>query len=148
MKTRNPGLVATTGCCVAILASCAELEPLAEYRPVVDPARTDMTAFETDLGACRQIAIALQEDYRERQAAQAGANLMAGLLVGAMTGAVVGSGTGDQGRFVAAGALSGAAAGASTTDYSYDLVQFGPRRVVDRCMADRGHSILSDIGRG
>jgi len=148
MKNRNLGLVATMGCCLAILAGCAEREPLAEYRPVVDPGRTNMSAFEDDLGTCRQIAIALQEDYRERQAAQAGANLMAGLLVGALTGAVVGSGTGYQGRFVAAGALSGATAGASTTDYSYDLVEFGPRRVVDRCMTDRGHSILSDIGRG
>ncbi len=32
-----------------MLASCA-------YRPVVDPKRTDMAKYETDLVECRQIA--------------------------------------------------------------------------------------------
>jgi len=73
---------------------------------------------------------------------------MAGLLVGAITGAVVGGGSNYQGELTAYGAASGMAAGAAANDYSYDLVTFGPRRVVDRCMTERGHTILNDIGRG
>ena len=49
---------------------------------------------------------------------------------------------------LAYGAASGMAAGAANNDYTQDLVKFGPRRIVDRCMADRGHTILNDIGRG
>jgi hypothetical protein len=77
-----------------------------------------------------------------------GANIMAGLLVGAITGAVVGSGSSYQGELAAYGAASGMAAGASATDYTHELVTFGPRRIVDRCMAERGHAILNDAGRG
>lgn len=79
MKTRNPDLAATTCCCVTIPPGRPKVEPLAKHRPMVDPARTDMIAFETDLGACRQITISLQKNCRERKAAQAGANLMAEL---------------------------------------------------------------------
>jgi hypothetical protein len=110
-----------------VIAGCAELEPLTEYRPVVDPERTNMARFERDLEACRAVAVQVEADYRQRQEEQMGANIMAGLLVGAITGM---------------------AAGAASTDYTHDLVTFGPRRIVDRCMAERGHAILNDIGRG
>lgn len=137
-------------CLVATLAvtGCAKLEPLTEYRPVVDPARTNMPRFETDLEACRGVAVQVEADYRQRQQEQMGANIMTGLLVGAITGAVVGGGTDYQGELAAYGAASGMSAGAAANDYSYDLVTYGPRRVVDRCMAERGHTILNDIGRG
>lgn len=76
------------------------------------------------------------------------ANIMAGLIVGAITGAVVGSGSGYQGELAAYGAASGMAAGAAATDYTHDLVTFGPRRIVDRCMTERGHVVLNNPGRG
>ena len=133
---------------ILAIAGCAELEPLTEYRPVVDPERTNMPRFERDLAACRAIAVQVEADYRQRQQEQMGANIMAGLLVGAITGAVVGSGSSYQGELAAYGAASGMAAGASATDYTHDLVTFGPRRIVDRCMAERGHPILNDAGRG
>ena len=142
-KTQAFGLIA-----VLTVACCAELEPLTEYRPVVDPERTNMPRFERDLEACRAVAVQVEADYRQRQQEQMGANIMAGLLVGAITGAVVGSGSDYQGELAAYGAASGMAAGAAANDYSYDLVTYGPRRVVDRCMAERGHTILNDIGRG
>lgn len=133
---------------MAAVAGCAELEPLTEYRPVVDPERTNMPQFERDLEACRAVAVQVEADYQKRQQEQMGANIMAGLLVGAITGAVVGSGSNYQGELAAYGAASGMAAGAAANDYTYDLVTYGPRRVVDRCMAERGHTILNDIGRG
>lgn len=142
-RTWALGLMATVA-----VAGCAELEPLTEYRPVVDAERTNMPRFERDLEACRAVAVQVEADYRQRQQEQMGANIMAGLLVGAITGAVVGGGTDYQGELAAYGAASGMAAGASANDYSYDLVTYGPRRIVDRCMAERGHAILNDIGRG
>ena len=133
---------------VLVVAGCAELEPLAEYRPVVDMERTNIASFEPDLDACRAIAVQLQEDYRRRQEEQMGRNIMVGLLAGAVTGAVVGSSGNYQGEIAAYGAASGIVAGAAANDYSYDLVKYGPRRVVDRCMTERGHTVLNDIGRG
>lgn len=126
------------------LIGCVEAEPLIEYRPVVDPKRTNAARFESDLNDCRTIALSVQADYKKRQSDQMAANLIAGILVGAVAGAVIG----DTGQSIAAGAAIGGAAGASSNDYSYDLVKYGPRRVVDRCMADRGHKILNDIGKG
>jgi uncharacterized protein YcfJ len=143
MKTRALGLAAALA-----VSGCAELEPLTEYRPIVDPERTNMPRFERDLEACRAVAVQVEADYSKRQQEQMGANIMTGLLVGAITGAVVGGGTNYQGELVAYGAASGMAAGAATNDYTHDLVTYGPRRIVDRCMAERGHAILNDIGRG
>ncbi|MFC3086766.1 glycine zipper family protein [Tabrizicola soli] len=130
------------------LTGCAEIEPLTDYRPVVDPSRTNQARFERDLEACRAIAVQVEADYRQRQEEQMAANIMAGLIVGAITGAVVGSGSGYQGELAAYGAASGMAAGAAATDYTHDLVTFGPRRIVDRCMTERGHVVLNDPGRG
>lgn len=143
MRTRALGLITFLA-----VAGCAELEPLTEYRPVVDPERTNMPHFERDLEACRDVALQVEADYRQRQQEQMGANIVAGLVVGAITGAVVGGGTNYQGELAAYGAASGMAAGAAANDYTHDLVTYGPRRVVDRCMAERGHTILNDIGRG
>ena len=75
-------------------------------------------------------------------------NMLVGLIAGALVGAAVGSGSDYQGDLAAYGAVSGMAAGAESNDYTYDLVKFGPRRIVDRCVADRGHKVLSDIGKG
>ena len=110
-KTRSIGLMA-----VAVLVGCAELEPLNEYRPVMDQERTDMSRFERDLESCRAVAVQVEADYRQRQQEQMGANIMAGLLVGAITGVVVGGGTNFQGELAAYGAASGMAVGAAAND--------------------------------
>ena len=81
-KIQTFGLIAALA-----VGGCAELEPLTEYRPVVDTERTNMPLFENDLEACRTVAVQVEADYRQRQQEQMGANIMAGLLVGAITGA-------------------------------------------------------------
>ena len=129
-----------------MLAGCA-VEPLSDYRPVVDPARTSPANYETDLTACRAIALQVEADYKQRQKDQMGKNLIVGLLAGAAIGAVAGTNSRYQGDLMAYGAVTGMASGAANNDYSHDLVKYGPRRVIDRCMADRGHRILSDLGR-
>lgn len=125
------------------LAACDAPVQLADYRPVVDPGRTDMARFESDLVACRTIATGVEADYRRRQQEEAGRNLLVGLLVGAIAGAAVG-GNSD---WAAYGAAAGAASGVAAGDYTHDLVTYGPRRVVDRCMVERGHRVLNDAGR-
>ena len=133
---------------ILILATSAcGLEPLTEYVPIVDPYRVDEKKFTADLGQCRTLALRVEADYRKRQEEQMLQNMAVGLIAGALTGAVVGAGSDYQGELAAYGAVAGASAGANTNDYTYDLVKFGPRRVVDRCMTNRGHELLNDIGR-
>lgn len=129
------------------IAGCA-MQPLSEYRPVVDTKRTDMTEFESNLADCRAIAIELQEEYEKRQANEMMTNLIVGALVGGVVGSIAGDSGDYQGRYTRAGAVAGALASASENAYSEDIVRFGPRRVVDRCMSDRGYRILNDLGRG
>ena len=130
-----------------LICACA-VEPLVEYTPIFDPYRTDMEAFNKDLIECRSIALTVEADYKKRKQEQETANLLTGVLVGALFGAVVGAGSDSQGDMIASGSAAGASAGVSSNDYGHDLVKFGPRRVVDRCMSDRGYALLNDVGRG
>ncbi|MFT4177833.1 MAG: hypothetical protein QM627_14445, partial [Luteolibacter sp.] len=57
--------VALAACCALTLAGC--VQPLAEYTPVVDPARTNPAKFQSDLTACRNLALKVEADYKERQ---------------------------------------------------------------------------------
>lgn len=147
MMSKKLSLVIVGMSCFALVA-CEEVEPLSKYTPIVDPAKVSQSKLNSDLDACRAIALKVEADYKERQKRQMMQNMVAGLIAGAITGAVVGSGTHHQGDYIAAGAGAGAAAGAGSSDYTYDLIKYGPRRVVDRCMNDRGYTILNDIGRG
>jgi len=123
-------------------------DTLVNYEPVVDPGQTDPAKFSKDLEDCRSVALRVEADYRQRQQEELGRNLLIGALAGAATGAVVGNNTSYMKEAITYGAVAGAATGAASGDYTHDLVKFGPRRVVDRCMANRGHAILNDIGRG
>lgn len=135
-------LVATT------VAACEAPQQLTDYRPVVDPAKSDPGKFENDLVACRNIAVQVEAEYKKRQQQEAVAGLIAGALVGAATGAIAGGGSSHKSDYILTGTAIGAAGGAASGDHTFYLVKYGPRRIVDRCMADRGHTILNDIGRG
>lgn len=125
---------------LALVAGCT-VQTLDEYRPVVDQSQTG-ARYERDLSDCRQIAAQAEADYRKRQGDQLAANLFAGLLLGAVAGAAIG----DSSEWAAYGAAQGMAAGAAATDT--ELAHGGPRRIIDRCMAGRGHRVLSDLGKG
>lgn len=129
--------------CLLALSGCVQPVALADYRPVVDPGRTNAAKFESDLTACRNIALKVEADYKQQQQSEMATNMIAGLIVGAALGAAVGNSDG-----AAYGAAYGATAGAASGDYTHDLVKFGPRRIVDRCMTERGHVVLSDLGKG
>jgi uncharacterized protein YcfJ len=136
-----------SGVYLSALVACAPPN-LADYRPIVDPSTANMPKFESDLVQCRSIAVEARTNY-ERQASE---QAMTGLLVGAVTGAVVGSAVGSgssyRGELTAYGAASGAAAGAASSANSQELARFGPNRIIDRCMVNRGHVLLNDLGLG
>ena len=140
----------TTFCVFTILtlSACASTDTLVEYSPIVDKQQTDMKKFNKDLVGCKSLALDVQADYKKRQSDQAMSNMIAGAFAGALTGAIVGSGSSYQSDLTAYGAAAGATSGAAVNDYTNDLVKFGPRRVIDRCLVNRGHTLLNDIGRG
>lgn len=137
---RNIGLSAMAA--ILALSACAPAPTLDDYRPVTDPSAAASVRFETDLAACQGIAKQAEADYQQRQQKEMAGNLIAGLIVGA----VVGQAVGGNSDWTAYGAASGAASGAAATDT--ELAHGGPRRVIDRCMASRGHVVLNDLGRG
>lgn len=129
-----------------LMASCGP--NIAEYEPVVDPHKTDMSNFQSDLVQCRGIAADVKVEYDRQASKQAVGNIVAGALAGAIVGAAVGTNTSYQNDLVASGAASGAAAGAAASGQYYELARFGPNRIIDRCMANRGYNVLSDLGAG
>ena len=114
------------------LAACGYQPSLGDYRPVVDSYNTDMAAYEADRGQCVAVAMQAQAEYERQQRLKRESNMTIGLIVGAIAGAAVG---------VTLGALEG---GLGETDY--DPVT-SPRKIVDRCMKNRGYEILSDLGK-
>jgi len=118
MKTKTVLTLALAG----MLAGCA-------YRPVVDPKRSDMAKYETDLAECRQIA---------DQAPGAGAGALVGAGAGYAVGQVFARTTGrsnvanEAGRGAAVlGAAGGAGSGARNK-----------RQVIKNCMTGRGYAVL------
>lgn len=121
---------------LALLAACAPA-PIADYRPLIDPASKNAARYESDLRACQNIAIKAKNGYMETEQNEMGKNAVAGLLIGAALGAVAG----DSGRAAGIGASYGAFAGAAGSDTpSSDGT---PQRIVDRCLEGRGHVILA-----
>jgi hypothetical protein len=109
--------------CLAIVAAgCA-------YRPVVDPKRSDMAKYETDLVECRQIA---------EKGPGAGTGALVGAGAGYAVGQVFARTTGrsnvanEAGR---GGAVLGAAGGAGAGAKS-------KRQIIKNCMTGRGHAVL------
>jgi|SRR5918999_783595 hypothetical protein len=118
MKTKTLLTLTLAG----MLAGCA-------YRPVVDPKRSDMAKYETDLAECRQVA---------EQAPGAGAGALVGAGAGYAVGQVFARTTGrsnvanEAGRGAAVlGAAGGAGSGARNK-----------RQVIKNCMTGRGYAVL------
>jgi len=128
------------------LAACGYQPSLGDYRPVVDSHTTDMAAYEAGRGQCVSIALRAQAEYERQQSAQRQSNMTIGLIVGAVAGAAVGSVSGDAGDGAVVGGTMGALEG-GLAETDYDPVT-SPRKIVDRCMKNRGYDILSDLGKG
>ena len=116
------------------------VQTLEEYRPVVDPNARYIGNYDKDLAGCYSIAKRAEADYIKRQEAEMGANLIGGLLAGALVGADVN----DSSDWAKTGAVYGGVAGEANTDT--EMAVGSPRRIIDRCMTERGHKIFSDLG--
>ncbi len=123
----------------ALALSACVAPPIAEYAPVVDPAKSG-PRYQSDLAACRQIAQQAEAEYQRQQQQALLGNIIAGAIMGAAIGSMYGS------DYVDMGAAYGATAGVAGTDT--ELAYGGPRRIIDRCMEGRGHDVLNDGGAG
>ena len=128
------------------VAGCGYQPSLSDYRPVVDSYTTDMAAYETDRGQCVSVALQAQAEYERQQREKRESNMTIGLIVGAIAGAAIGSASGDAGDGAIVGGTMGALEG-GLAETEYDPVT-SPRKIVDRCMKNRGYEILSDMGKG
>ncbi len=122
------------------LGACSQ-PTLEQYRPVTDPYGPRSATYERDLNMCYSVAKRAEGSYRQQRNAEMGTNVAVGAIGGALIGAAFGNSD-----WAAIGATYGAASGVATTNT--ELARGGPRRIIDRCMADRGHRIYSDFGRG
>lgn len=148
LSAASPLLGAFFLCACAITPQIA----LTEYSPVIDLERVDQAQHRVDLEACRVLGLKAQARYkaqREKEIGEAVAASLIGAAIGAGGGALVsrnpsrGAGTGA----IVGGAVGGVA-GAGNVDYTQDIAKFGPTVIVDRCMAERGYTILSAPGLG
>jgi len=114
----------------------------ANARPtLVDPARTDMTAYQRDYGDC--VALANQTDAGLAAENSAAAGAVAGALVGAVIGAVIGHAFNDT----AAGARYGAALGGLDGGLGGAAGAYGAARVdqetaLRNCLKGRGYNLI------
>lgn len=121
----------------ALALTACTTETLATYEPVVD---RPGNRYAADLAECRALGATAEAEYTRRM----GNEMAANLILGALAGAAIGGSYGDS--YVNDAALYGAMSGVGATDT--EQAYGGPRRIVDRCLASRGHTVLSDVGRG
>lgn len=145
-RTATPLVLAGLVTLPLALAACGYQPSLGDYRPVVDSYNTDMAAYEADRGQCVAVAMQAQAEYERQQRLKRESNMTIGLIVGAIAGAAVGSVSGDAGDGAVVGGTLGALEG-GLAETDYDPVT-SPRKIVDRCMKNRGYEILSDLGKG
>ena len=104
-----------------------------------------MGAYEADRGQCVAVTIQAQAEYERHQLLKQELNMTIGLIVGAIAGAAVGSVLSDAGDSAVVGGTLGALTG-GLADADYDPVVI-TRKIVDRCMKNRGYKIRSDLGK-
>lgn len=127
---------------LSFLTACSVPVTTEQYTPVVDiSASKNVNNYNNDLNECRSIALQKESEYQDRQNKEMAGRLIGGLILGA----VVGQAVGGNSNWTAYGAANGAAAGVASTDT--ELAQGGPKRIIDRCMAGRGYSVLNDPGK-
>ena len=129
---------------VAVLISgCAATVPVnPNERPtLVDPARTNMGAYQMDYGQCAQLAN--QTDAQQASASNAFAGAAFGAFVGAALGAIVGAAFGDAGGGAAWGASFGAVDGAASgAAGGYSAGRIDQETALRNCLRGRGYKII------
>ena len=130
LKRNRPLVTATISvAALSMLAACGTRPSLVDYRPVVDSYNTNMANYEGDWTQCVNVAMQAQAEYDRREKEQRQSNMTVGFIIGAIVGATLGT-------------LEG---GLAETDYD---PMTSPRKIVDRCLQNRGYEILNDEGKG
>ena len=126
--------------CFFMVSACTEA-PLESYEPVVDRFLVDRVQYNRDITECRSVATGAMAQAKQRRDAQMAPNILTGLLIGATIGNASDIGSDTRKDSTKQGAVFGALAGAAE---SGEDVKLGPRRIMDRCMANRGYDLLND----
>ena len=87
-----------------------------------------MATYEGDRTQCVNVAMQVQAEYDRREKEQRQSNMTVGFIIGAIVGVTLGT-------------LEG---GPAETDYD---PMTSPRKIVDRCMQNRGYEILNNEGK-
>ena len=127
----------------ALLSGCAsQISRNPHDRPtLVDPARTDMAAYQKDYDGC--VALANQTDAG--QAAQSGAagGAVAGAVVGALIGAVIGHAFNDTAAGARYGAaLGGVQGGTGAAAGAYGAARADQEIALRNCLKGRGYNLI------
>lgn len=138
---------------ISTLSGCAtNTVDISSYAPVIDIYQHDMEQYNMDLSQCRTLASQAQKKYLiQREKEQS--DMVASMIVGAAIGAAIGNSMdSNDDSSTTIGAIYGAGVGASVqaegNGYDRLMVKFGPTAVVDRCMVNRGYTVLSTEGLG
>ncbi len=138
----NPRIV--TGLLLAtLLSGCASLIPRNPgSRPaLVDPARTDMTAYQRDYDGC--VALANETDAGQAAGSGAAGGAVAGAVVGALLGAVIGHAFNDTAAGARYGAaLGGVQGGTGAAAGAYGAARADQETALRNCLKGRGYHLI------
>ena len=123
-----------------IVSACG-VAPLETYEPVVDLYSVDPVQYSRDIAECRSVAAQAMAQAIQRRDAEMAPNTLTGFLIGAAIGNASGIGSETRKDSTKQGAVFGALAGVAESD---EDVKLGPRRIMDRCIANRGYALLND----
>jgi hypothetical protein len=115
--------------------------PLENYAPVVDTYSVDLAKYNRDRAECWLIAIQAEAASKQWRDAQLGRNILAGAVIGTVIGSAAGIGTLNRSDNAKKGVVFGALVG--TADSTEDI-KLGPRRIMDRCIANRRYDLLKN----
>ena len=140
---------------VLVMSACQNTEhiDIASYAPVIDIKGQgyDQGQYYIDLNECRELGVKVQATYQAQRKKERD-RVLTTALIGTVAGAAIGNNVGNNSGNATAGAvyggLIGGAVGAEQVDYSRTIAKFGPTAVIDRCMNNRGYTILSAEGFG
>jgi len=123
------------GCATRIAADPNERPTL------VDPARTDMTAYRKDYGEC--VVLANQVDAGQVAGGGAAAGAVAGALVGTLIGAVIGYAVNDTATGMRVGASLGGIEGAlGGSSGAYGAARADQEGALRNCLRGRGYNLI------
>jgi len=126
-----------------VLQGCAtQVTRNPNERPtLVDPARTDMGAYQRDYGECA--ALANETDAGQAAGSGAAGGAVAGAIVGVVIGAIIGHAFNDTAagmRYGAAlGGVEGATGGAAG---AYGAARVDQETALRNCLRGRGYSLI------